>query len=58
MESEVDSLLHQGFHHKIINKHFHLKVCYHPPYIREIWYYQRIIADQILRAIRQKKKKK
>ena len=47
MKSGVHSSLHQNYHHQIIYAKINLKVCYLPPYEREIWYYQRANVDQI-----------
>ena len=47
MKSEVHSSLHQNYHHQIIYAKINLKVCYLPPYEREIWYYQCANVDQI-----------
>ena len=41
MESEVHSSLHQNCHHQILYAKVNLKVCFPPPYEREIWHYQR-----------------
>ena len=53
MESGVYSSLHQNCHHEIIYAKINLKVCYLPPYEREIWHYQRANVDQTQQAIEQ-----
>ena len=53
MESGLHSSLHLNCHHQIIYGRLNLKVCYPPPYKREIWHYRRANVDQIQRAIEQ-----
>ena len=39
LESGVHSSFHQNCHHQIIYVKINLKMCYPPPYEREIWHY-------------------
>ena len=41
MDSGVDLSLHPKCHHQIIYSKLSLKIVYPPPYIREIWNYNR-----------------
>ena len=53
MESGVHSSLHQNCHDQIIYTKIILKMCYSPPYDRQIWHHQRANFDQIQRTIEQ-----
>ena len=51
MEAGVDPSLYRNCHHQIIFVKLNLKIFYSPPYMREIWYYQRANTGLIRRAI-------
>ena len=51
MESGVHSSLHPNCHHQIGFAKINLKICYPPPYEREIWHYEKANADLIRRSI-------
>ena len=53
MESGVHSSLHPNCHHQIVFAKINLKICYPPPYEREIWHYEKANADLICRSIDQ-----
>ena len=50
MKSGVHSSLHQNCHHQIIYAKINLKVCYPPPFRREIWHYQRANVNEQLNS--------
>ena len=45
--------LHPNSHHQIIYLKSNLKICYPPPYTREVWHYKDTNDDLIRRAINQ-----
>ena len=53
MESGVHSSLHPDCHHQIVFAQINLKICYPPPYERQIWHYEKVNADLIRRSIDQ-----
>ena len=53
MESGVHSSLHPNCHHQIVFAKINLKICYPPPYEREIWHYDKVNAELIRRSIDQ-----
>ena len=53
MESGVHFSLHLNCHHQIAFAKINLKICYPPPYEREIWHYEKANADLICRSIDQ-----
>ena len=53
MESDVHSSLHPNCHHQTVFAKINLKICYPPPYEREIWHYEKANADLIHRSIDQ-----
>ena len=53
MESGVHSSLYPNCHHQIVFGKINLKICYPPPYEREIWHYEKEDADLICRSIDQ-----
>ena len=53
VESGVSSSLHPNCHHQIVFAKINLKICYPPPYEREIWHYEKANADLICRSIDQ-----
>ena len=53
MESSVHSSLHPNCRHYIFFPKINLKICYPPPYKREIWHYEKTNADLIRRSIDQ-----
>ena len=53
MESGVHSSLHPNCHHQIVFAKINLKICYPPPYEREIWHYEKANAGIICRSIDQ-----
>ena len=53
MESGVHSSLYPNCHHQIVFAKINLKICYPPPYEREIWHYEKANADLIRRSIDQ-----
>ena len=44
---------HPNCHHKIVFAKINLKICYPPPYKREMWHYEKANADLICRSIDQ-----
>ena len=46
MESGVHPSLHSNCHHQITYAKFNQKIHYPPPYVREIWHYQKANIDQ------------
>ena len=55
VESGVHPSLHPNCHHQIIFAKFNLKICYPPPYLREVWHYKEANPDLIKRAIKKGK---
>ena len=53
MEYGVHSSLHPNCHHHIIFAKINLKICYPPPYKREIWHSEKANVDVIRRSIDQ-----
>ena len=53
IESGVHSSLHPNCHHQIVFANVNLKICYLPPYERELWHYEKANADLIRRSIHQ-----
>ena len=53
IESGVHSSLHPNCHHQIVFANVNLKICYLPPYERELWRYEKANADLIRRSIHQ-----
>ena len=53
MESGFHSSLHPNCHHQVVFAKINLKICYPPPYEREIWHYEKANADLICRSIDQ-----
>ena len=53
MESSVHASLHPNCHHQIVFAKINLKICYPPPYEREIWHYDKVNAELIRRSIDQ-----
>ena len=53
MESDVHSSLHPNCHHQTVFAKINLKICYPPPYEREIWHYEKDNAGLIHRSIDQ-----
>lgn len=51
MEARVHPSLYPNCHHQIIFVKLNLTIFYSPPYMREIWYYQRANTGRIRRAI-------
>ena len=51
IESGVDSSLHVSCHHQIVFAKFNLKICYPPPYSRQVWYFKEAEIDLIRRAL-------
>ena len=51
MKSGIHSSLHSNCHHHIAFAKFNLKIHYPPPYVREVWHYQKANVDQIREAI-------
>ena len=51
IESGVHSSLHSSCHHQIVFAKFNLKICYRPPYSREIWHFKEAKTDLIRRAL-------
>ena len=51
IESGVHPSLHPNCHHQIIFAKFNLKICYPPPYPREVWHYKEADTDLIRRAL-------
>ena len=48
VDSGVDSSLHSKCHHQIIYSKLNLKIDYPPPYIREIWNYNRAKTGTVI----------
>ena len=46
-------ILHPSCHYQIVFAEINLKICYPPPYKREIWHYVKANADLIRRSIDQ-----
>ena len=53
MESGFHSSLHPNGHHQLIFAKINLKICYPPPYEREILHHEKTNADLIHRSIDQ-----
>ena len=51
IESGVHFSLHSSCHHEIDLAKFNLKICYPPPYPRELWHFKEAKADLIRRAL-------
>ena len=51
IESGIHSSLHSSCHHQIVFAKFDLKICYPPPYSREIWHFKEAETDLIRRAL-------
>ena len=43
----VHSSLHSSCHHQIIFAKFNLKICYPPPYPRQVWHFEEAKTDLI-----------
>ena len=52
MNSAVHPLLHSNCHYQIIYAKFDLKVFYHRPYERTVWYFSRANFDHIKKVIK------
>ena len=51
IESGIHSPHHSSCHHQIIFAKFNLKICYPPPYSREVWHFKEAKTDLISRAL-------
>ena len=51
IESGIHSSHHSSCHHQIIFAKFNLKICYPPPYSREVWHCKEGKTDLIRRAL-------
>ena len=51
IESGIHSSLHSSCHHQIVFAKFNLKICYPPPYSREVWHFKEAKTDLIRRAL-------
>ena len=51
IESGIHSSLHSNCHHQIVFAKFNLKICYPPPYSREVWHFKEAKTDLIRRAL-------
>ena len=51
IESGIHSSLHSSCHHQIVFAKFNLKICYPPPYSREVWHFKEAKTDLISRAL-------
>ena len=51
VESGIHSSFHSNLHHQIVFAKFNLKICYPPPYSREVWHFKEAKTDLIRRAL-------
>ena len=51
IESAIRSSLHSSCHHQIVFATFNSKICYPPPYSREVWHFKEAKTDLIRRAL-------
>ena len=51
IETGIHSSLHSSCHRQIVFSKFNLKICYPPPYSREVWHFKDAKADLIRRAL-------
>ena len=52
IESDVHSFLHSIYHHQIIfTNNYNLKICYPPPFLRDVWHFKVAETDLIRRAL-------
>ena len=51
IESGVHSFLHSSCNYQIIFAKFNLKICYPPPYSRQVWHFKEVETDVIRRAV-------
>ena len=51
IESGIHSSLHSSCHHQIVFAKFNLKICYPPPYSREVWHFKEVKPDLIRRTL-------
>ena len=51
IESGVYSSLHSSCHHQIVTAKFNLKICYPPPYSRQVWHFKEEETNLIRRAL-------
>ena len=51
VESGIHSSLHSSCHHQIVFAKFNLKICYPPPYSREVWHFKEAKTNLIGRAL-------
>ena len=51
MESGVCSSFYSSCHHQIVFAKFNLKLCYPPPYARQVWHFKKEETNIIRRAL-------
>ena len=51
IESGIHSSLHSSCHHQIVFAKFNLKICYPPPYSREVWHFKEAKTNLIRRTL-------
>ena len=51
IESGVHSSLHSSCNYQIVFAKFNLKICYPPPYSRQVWHFKEAETDIIRRAV-------
>ena len=51
IESGIHSSLHSSCHHQIVFAKFNLKICYPPPYSREVLHFKEAKTDLFKRAL-------
>ena len=51
IESGIHSSLRSSCHQQIVFAKFNLKMCYRPPYSREVWHFKEAKTDLIRRAL-------
>ena len=51
IKSSIHSYLHSSCHHKVVFAKLNLKICYQPPYSRDVWHFKEAKTDLIRRAL-------